>query len=42
MQKALRDYEIAKRVGINGRKVAEAYFDKNNQAALLLQFLNSL
>jgi glycosyltransferase involved in cell wall biosynthesis len=40
--RALSNPENAKRVGLNGRKVAEEHFNKDVQAKRLLQFLNSL
>jgi glycosyltransferase involved in cell wall biosynthesis len=42
MEKALSDYENAKRVGANGRMVAEKHFNKDIQARKLLFFLNEL
>lgn len=39
MDRALRDETIAKRVGANGRKVAEVNFDAEMQAKRLSQFL---
>lgn len=42
MERALGDYENAVRVGANGRKVAEEYFNKDLQARKLLAFLEEL
>ena len=42
MDRALGDYENAVRVGANGRKVAEEYFNKDLQARKLLAFLEEL
>jgi glycosyltransferase involved in cell wall biosynthesis len=42
MERALSDYENAKRVGANGRKVAEEHFNKDVQARKLLAFLKEL
>jgi len=42
MERALGDYENAVRVGTNGRKVAEEYFNKDLQAWKLLMFLEEL
>ncbi|RZS98473.1 glycosyltransferase family 4 protein [Cecembia calidifontis] len=42
MERALGDYEIAKRVGAYGRKVAEEHFNKDVQARVLLGFLEEL
>lgn len=42
MERALSDPENAKRVGANGRKVAEKEFNKNIQAKKLLAFLKEL
>lgn len=42
MDRALGDPEHAKRVGLNGRKVAEEYFNKEVQARKLLGFLEEL
>ena len=42
MERALGDYENALRVGTNGRKVAEEYFNKDLQARKLLVFLEEL
>lgn len=42
MDRALSDPENAKRVGLNGRKVAEKEFNKDIQAKKLYDFLNTL
>lgn len=42
MERALGDYENAKRVGANGRKVAEEHFNKDVQARRLMGFLEEL
>ncbi len=42
MKKALSNPELAKKVGIAGRKVAEKHFNKDNQAKTLYDFLQSL
>ncbi|EKB49149.1 glycosyltransferase family 4 protein [Cecembia lonarensis] len=42
MGRALGDYENAKRVGANGRKVAEEHFNKDVQARKLCDFLEKL
>lgn len=42
MERALADYENAKRVGANGRKVAEEHFNKDVQARKLYEFLEEL
>lgn len=42
MERALGDYENAKRVGANGRKVAEEHFNKDVQARKLMWFLEEL
>jgi glycosyltransferase involved in cell wall biosynthesis len=42
MDRALSDYDNAKRVGANGRKVAEEYFNKDVQARKLMGFLKEL
>lgn len=42
MERALGDYENAKRVGANGRKVAEEHFNKDVQARKLMRFLEEL
>jgi len=42
MDRALGDYENAVRVGANGRKVAEEYFNKDLQARKFLAFLEEL
>lgn len=42
MSRALSDPEHAARVGQNGRKVAETHFNKDIQAKILYDFLNSL
>jgi glycosyltransferase involved in cell wall biosynthesis len=39
MQRALSNPDESKRIGINGRKVAEKYFNKNIQAKILFDFL---
>lgn len=40
MRRALSNPEVAKRIGQNGRKVAEKYFNKVIQAKILFDFLN--
>jgi glycosyltransferase involved in cell wall biosynthesis len=42
MDKALSNYENAKRVGLNGKKVAELEFNKDIQAKKLYDFLKEL
>ncbi|MBS4040179.1 MAG: glycosyltransferase family 4 protein [Flavobacteriales bacterium] len=42
MERALLDYENAKRVGANGRKVAEVHFNKDVQTKKLFDFLKEL
>lgn len=42
MKKALSNPEKAKRIGANGRKVAEKHFNKDIQARLLYDFLKDL
>lgn len=42
MERALGNYENAKRVGENGRKVAEEHFDKNIQVNKMIGFLEDL
>lgn len=42
MERALRDPENAKRVGANGKKVAEEHFNKDIQAKKLFDFLKEL
>lgn len=42
MERALGDYENAKRVGANGRRVAEEHFNKDVQAGKLFEFLKEL
>lgn len=42
MSRALSDPDHAARVGQNGRKVAETHFNKDIQAKILYDFLNSL
>jgi hypothetical protein len=42
MERALGDYENAKRVGANGKKVAEEHFNKDVQARKLMRFLEEL
>lgn len=39
MQRALSNPEEAKRIGVNGRKVAETHFNKDIQAKILYDFL---
>lgn len=42
MERALSDYEKAKIVGANGRKVAEKHFNKNLQVRKLIEFFEEL
>lgn len=42
MERALSDYENAIRVGANGKRVAEARFNKDVQARKLMEFLKEL
>ena len=42
MQRALSNPEEAKEIGINGRKVAEKYFNKDIQGKILYDFLNKI
>lgn len=42
MQKALENPELAKKVGSNGREVAELHFNKDTQAKILYDFLKTL
>lgn len=42
MHRALSNHKHAKTVGENGRKVAEVHFNKETQAGILYQFLQSL
>lgn len=42
LRRALRDPHAARRIGANGRKVAETYFNKDSQARRLHDFLQEL
>ena len=42
MDRALSNPELAKKVGLAGRKVAETHFNKDIQAKILYEFLQSL
>lgn len=42
MRRALSNPDEAKRVGLNGRKIAEKYFNKDVQAKMLYNFLKEL
>jgi len=42
MLRALSNPDEAKRIGLNGRKVAEKHFNKDIQAKILFDFLKNL